>query len=266
MNEPRNPYAPPSAPVERINAGPGSDDPGRFVPYGRSVSAGRGAAWIGDAWRLLKGQPGMWAAALLLMFAAYILASMIPVVGFFTQLLVPFAYAAIALAADEQRRTGNFELNQLWISFQKHTVPLVVVGVVSVLATVVFMIVIAIFIGSEVIGAMMGTSEPDPSTYLTTKFWLAFLIGLALTLPIGFATYLAPQLIVLHDQQPIEAMKMSLAGCIKNVLPGIVFGILTLLLLFVSMIPLFLGLLITIPILAITNYTVYRDIFVEERT
>jgi uncharacterized membrane protein len=32
----------------------------------------------------------------------------------------------------------------------------------------------------------------------------------------------------------------------------------------VSMIPLLLGLLITLPILAITNYTVYRDIFVDE--
>jgi uncharacterized membrane protein len=35
-------------------------------------------------------------------------------------------------------------------------------------------------------------------------------------------------------------------------------------LLVASMIPLLLGLLISIPIMAITNYTVYRDIFVEE--
>jgi uncharacterized membrane protein len=265
MSEPRNPYAPPSAPVEHPDEGTGPDDSGRFIPYGRTVSAGRGAAWIGDAWRLLKAQPGMWAASLILLFAAYLFASMIPVVGFFSQLLVPFAYAAIALAAAEQRRTGNFELKVLWSSFEKHTVPLLVVGAVSFMATVVFLIVLAIFVGSEVIGAMMGTSEPDPSTYQTTKFWLAFLIGLALALPIGFATYLAPQLIVLHDQPPIEAMKMSLAGCIKNILPGIVFGILTLLLLLASMITLFLGLLISLPILAITNYTVYRDIFVEDQ-
>jgi len=35
-------------------------------------------------------------------------------------------------------------------------------------------------------------------------------------------------------------------------------------LLFASMIPLLLGLLITMPIMAITSYTIYRDIFVEE--
>jgi uncharacterized membrane protein len=264
MNEPRNPYAPPSTPVEVNQEREGSDDPGRFIPYGRSVSAGRGAAWIGNAWRLLKAQPGMWAAALILMFAAYMFAALIPVVSFFAQLLVPFVYAAIALAADEQRRTGSFELKVLWSSFEKHTVPLLVVGGVSFLASVVFLIVLAGFVGSEVIGAMMGTSEPDPSTFLNTKFWLAFLIGLALALPIGFATYLAPQLIVLHDQPPIEAMKMSLVGSIKNILPGIVFGLLAMVMLLLSMITLLLGLLITMPILAITNYTVYRDIFVED--
>jgi uncharacterized membrane protein len=83
-------------------------------------------------------------------------------------------------------------------------------------------------------------------------------------LPITCATYMAPQLIVLHDQPVIEALKMSLFACIKNILPGIVFGVLALVLFIVSMIPLLLGLIITLPILAITNYTVYRDIFVEE--
>jgi hypothetical protein len=262
MNEPRNPYAPPASQVE--NPHEASSDPGRFIPYGRTVSAGRGAAWIGDAWRLLKGQPGMWAAALLLMFAAYMFASMMPLVGFFTSFLVPFAYAAIALAAHEQQRTGNFQLNVLWESFKKHPVPLLVVGGASFLAGIIFLIVMAVFIGSEIVGTMLGTSEPDPSTFLTTKFWLAFLVGLALALPIGFATYLAPQLIVLHDQPPIEALKMSLVGCVKNILPGIVFGLLAMLMVLVSMIPLLLGLLITLPILAITNYTVYRDIFVDE--
>ncbi len=59
-------------------------------------------------------------------------------------------------------------------------------------------------------------------------------------------------------------MKMSLIGCAKNILPGIVFGLLAFVLLMVSMISLFLGLLITIPIMVLTNYTVYRDIFVDE--
>jgi hypothetical protein len=264
MNDPRNPYAAPVTRVADHEDRPAPTDGGRFVPYGRSRPAGRGAGWIGDAWRLLRARPGMWAAALVLLFIAYFILAIIPVVGFFVQLLVPFFYAAIALAADEQRRTGTFELGTLLGGFQKQPGSLLAVGGTVILAGIVFVIVLAVAIGTQVFGMMASGGSPDPAIFLSARFWLALLIGLALILPVGFATYLAPQLIVLHDQPALTAMKMSLAGCIKNILPGIVFGICAMVLLVVAMIPALLGLLILIPIMAITNYTVYRDIFVEE--
>jgi len=265
MNDPRNPYAPPSTTVADRDERPGPDgSDGQFIPYGRSLPAGRGAAWIGDAWRLLRARPGLWAAALLLLLVAYMVLSMIPLVNFFVQLLAPFAYAGIALAADQQRRTGTFDLKVLVGGFEKNPLSLLAVGGTVLLAGVVFLIVLVIFVGAEIFGMMRGGGTPDPSVFLNLKFWLAFLIGLALVLPVGFATYLAPQLIVLNDQPALTAMKMSLVGTAKNILPGLVFGLCTMALLIASMIPLLLGLLITIPIMVITNYTVYRDIFIEE--
>ena len=47
--------------------------------------------------------------------------------------------------------------------------------------------------------------------------------------------------------------------------PGIVFLICSLLLVVISMIPLLLGLFVSLPILVLTNYTMYRDIFVDEK-
>jgi hypothetical protein len=264
MNDPRNPYAPPTTQVADRDERPEATESERFIPYGRSLPAGRGAAWIGDAWRLLRARPGMWAAALILMFVAYMVLSMIPLVNFFVQLLGPFAYAGIALAADQQRRTGTFELDALVGGFKKQPVSLLAVAGTMLLAGVVFLIVLAIFIGAEVFGMMASGGNPDPAIFLSARFWLALLIGLALMIPVGCATYLAPQLIVLNDQPAMTAMKMSLVATIKNVLPGIVFGLCALVLLVVSVIPLFLGLLITIPIMVLTNYTVYRDIFIEE--
>jgi uncharacterized membrane protein len=264
MNEPRNPYSPPVTRVADREDVAETTDPGRFIPYGRTVSAGRGAAWIGDAWRILKAQPGMWAALLILLFVAYIVASMIPVVNLFVSLLTPFVTAAIALAADQQRRTGTFDLKVMMGGFEKQPVSLLAVGGTKLLAGVVFLVVMVIFLGSDIIAVMTGRSPPDVAAMFSMKFLLAFLVGLALTLPIGFATYLAPQLIVLHDQPAITAMKMSLAGTVRNILPGLVFGLCLMGMMIVSMIPLFLGFLITLPILVITNYTVYRDIFVED--
>jgi uncharacterized membrane protein len=206
----------------------------------------------------------MWAATLIVLFVAYIVLSIIPLVNFFVQLLGPFAYAGIAMAADTQRRTGTFELDALLAGFRKQPASLLAVGGTMLVAGIVFVMVLAVFIGAEIFGAMMGGGKADPSLILSTRFWLAFLVGMALMVPVGFATVLAPQLIVLHDQPALTAMKMSLIGCFKNILPGIVFLLCMLVLLVVSMIPLLLGLLITVPIMLITNYTIYRDIFVEE--
>lgn len=263
MNDPRNPYAPPLTHVADREERPPTDS-GVFIPYGRSRPPGRGAGWIGDAWRILRAQPGMWAVALILLFIAYVVLSLIPLVNFFVQLLVPFAYAGIAMAADQQRRTGTFELGALLAGFNKQPVSVLAVGGVTILAGILFIAVLFILIGAEIFGAAMRGGQPDPSILLSARFWMAFLIGMAVMIPVAFATYLAPQLIVLHDQPALTAMKMSLIGCLKNILPGIVFLLCAMVLILASMIPLLLGLLISIPIMVITNYTVYRDIFVEE--
>ena len=263
MNESRNPYSPPESHVGDPEA-PISTESGQFIPYGRSLSPGRGAGWIGDAWRLLRGQPGMWAAALILLLVAYLVLSMIPFVNMFLQLLVPFIYAGIATAAYQQRSTGTFELDALLAGFSKRPVSLLAIGGTAILAGIVFLVVLAIFIGAEAFGMMMRGAQPDPGLFLSAKFWLAFLVSLAVTVPLGFATLLSPQLVILHDQPAMTAMKMSLAGCFKNILPGIVFLICSVVLVVISMIPLLLGLLISLPILVLTNYTMYRDIFVDE--
>src|SRR5437868_15497449 len=106
MNEPRNPYSPPVTRVADREDVAETTDPGRFIPYGRTVSAGRGAAWIGDAWRILKAQPGMWAALLILLFVAYLVASVVPVVHLFVRLPTSFVTAAMGFVAGRQRRTG----------------------------------------------------------------------------------------------------------------------------------------------------------------
>ncbi len=114
---------------------------------------------------------------------------------------------------------------------------------------------------------MSGADTFDPSVFFSTKYLLVFLIGLALMLPVGFATYLAPQLIVLHDQpagvshedEPLgrHDQEHSFRPRVRPLrhAAGHRFDD-----------SLGLGLLISIPIMVITNYTVYRDIFIEEMT
>jgi uncharacterized membrane protein len=59
----------------------------------------------------------------------------------------------------------------------------------------------------------------------------------------------------------MQAFKLSFLGCLKNILPFLVFGLIALVLFFVSAIPFLLGWIVVMPVLTIAVYTAYRDIF-----
>jgi len=58
-------------------------------------------------------------------------------------------------------------------------------------------------------------------------------------------------------------MKSSFQGCLRNMLPFLIYGILGFLLAIVAVIPLGLGLLVLGPVMWGTMYVGYRDIFVR---
>ncbi len=267
MNDPRNPYASPSSNVADPEPRPDPNADETFIPNGRTLPAGRGAAWIGDAWRLLKAQPGKWALAMLLLLLAYIVLSIIPLVNLFSSFIGPFVSAGIVMAADEQRRTGTFELDTLLGGFRRNPVSLLAVAATLLVLFIVMALVIGVMIGGAVVGQLLLGKQMDiTSLLLAPNYLLMILICLAIALPVTAATYLAPALIVLHGQPAMAAMKMSLAGMFKNILSGLVFGLCSLGLVIVASIPLGLGLLIVIPIMILTNYTIYRDIFIAENS
>ena len=77
------------------------------------------------------------------------------------------------------------------------------------------------------------------------------------------AYWFAPVLIVLHGMSPVEAMKTSFMGCLYNILPFLVYGVVAMVLFFIAMIPLMLGLLVLVPMLIASVYIAYRDIYLQ---
>ena len=202
---------------------------------------------------------------MLLLLLAYIVLAIIPLVNIFSSFVGPFVSAGIVMAADEQRRTGTFELRTLLGGFNRNPVSLLAVAATLLGMFIVMALVIGLMIGGAVAAQMLlGKPANAASLLLGTNMLLMILICVAIALPVTAATYLAPALIVLHGQPAMAAMKMSLVALFRNILPGLVFGLCSLGLVIVGSIPLGLGLLIVIPIMTITNYTVYRDIFIAE--
>jgi uncharacterized membrane protein len=73
--------------------------------------------------------------------------------------------------------------------------------------------------------------------------------------------WFAPALIVLHGTGPIEAMKLSFMGSLKNIAPMLSFGIVALLLLLLGILTAGIGFLLIGPIAIATIYTSTRAVF-----
>lgn len=266
MADPRNPYAPPSAPVADHLDRPGPQPDETLIPNGRLLPPGHGAGWIGDAWRLFRNRPGKWLLTLLLIIVIYLVASIIPLSSLLTPFFWPFISAGISRGADRQRLTGDFDVGKLLDGQDKQWGPLLAVGAVGLLATVLFFVLLVATVGAGFAAQAVFNigGKADPASMLSTGFLLAFLIYLAIVLPITAATYLAPPLIVLKGLSAGTAMKMSFFGSIKNILAGLVYSLCALGLFIVATIPLGLGLIVWAPLMMLTIYTAYRDIFIEQ--
>jgi len=260
MADAHNPYAPPTAPLQEPVGVP--DSLRRFIPSGRRVAAGRGAAWLRDAWRLFWEEPGRWLLTLLCIVALNIIVSLIPFGNLLNSLLWPFVCAGLVTAANRQQNTGTFELDSLFAGSRK-AAPLLVVAATGLLTVVAVFASFAIVLGGDLAYQILVNPRTPALQPHAASFLLTALVAFALVLPITAAIYLAPPLIMLHDISPGAAMKMSLIVSIRNILPGIVFGLCVMAFMIVSILPLGLGLLVSIPVLLITNYTVYRDLFLD---
>ena len=97
-----------------------------------------------------------------------------------------------------------------------------------------------------------GATTPDQLGRLGVTLALALLIVFGLMLPLVMAIWFAPPLVVFHDMGAGDAMKASFAGCLKNMLPFLLYGIVLLVASVIASIPLMLGWLVLGPVIAAT--------------
>ena len=89
------------------------------------------------------------------------------------------------------------------------------------------------------------------------------LLGLVAMFGFIYLFYFTVPLIFLGNKGVGEAMKLSIAGFTRNVIPLIVYLLVTMVIVLVAALPLLLGWLFVMPILAGAYYVSFRQIFVE---
>lgn len=255
-----NPYAAPKAAVSDETVVLNAD----FVPGGQSRPASHGWSWIAEGWELFKRQPGMWIGIVLIAFVIFVAAAMIPVVGgLATTLFGPVFAGGVMIGCKALDTGGELELGHLFAGFKERTSTLVGVGALYLAAVVVVMLVVGLMMGVG-FGAMMG-GDPQAMAAMGVTMLLAMLVMFALLLPAVMAIWLAAPLVVFHEHGAVEAMKGSFSGCLKNILPFLVYSVVMMVLAFFATLPLALGWLALGPVFAASVYTSYRDIYLKPR-
>jgi uncharacterized membrane protein len=236
---------------------------GEYIAGGRSVAAGRGWDWIAQGWELFKKQPGVWIGILVLLLLIYAMLSFIPKLGpLATFIAGPVFGGGILLGCRTTEQGGELGVGHLFAGFRDRFGPLVLVGVLNLAATVVIVLVVGLITGVSLF-SMAGGMPPhsiSPAAALTLA--LALLIVLALQLPLVMAVWFAPALVVFHGKDAVSALKESFIGCLRNVVPFLVYGLVMLVFAILASIPLGLGWLVLGPVLMASIYTSYKDIFI----
>ncbi len=255
----KNPYAAPVAPVEDV-----SDADriiGTLIPGGRSVASDRAWPWIVGGFDLFKRSPGPWILALILLFLISAVLSVIPLGSLVLNVVFPVFVAGLLIGCHDQTQGEQFEVAHLFAGFREHAGQLMLVGLLYLLGVFAAALIGSLIFGVSMLGTMFGRGAGIP----VTSMLLFALVVLALMIPLAMALWFAPALVTFHDVPAVDAMKQSFAACMKNIVPFLIYGLITLALAIAATIPLFLGWLILSPTLVGSLYYSYRDIFLDEQ-
>ncbi|MDR0577093.1 MAG: hypothetical protein LBI87_06065 [Candidatus Accumulibacter sp.] len=233
-----------------------------FDGRGRAVAAGAVFAWLRFGWNVFMASPGLWAASAAILIAGFLALMFVWLIGpLLAGLLAPVLAAGLLgmcrKAADEKR----LALSDLMEGFTGRAAPLMLLGVIFMLASLAIELVAVALFGGSVAGGLMLSGAAGLGLMLGGSI-LALLLSSLLAIPLWMAMWFAPALVLFSGVSPVEACKASFAACLKNVLPFVILGLVVFVLCFFAMLPAGLGFLVLIPVLAGTAYASWQDVFV----
>jgi len=234
----------------------------------RSVPTEHGWRWLVSGWQLFLKSPGVWLGITVVLLIAMMLIGTVPMLGTLAiAFLMPVAAAGMMLGCQALEQGGELRFDHLFAGFHRQTGNLVVVGVWSLVGhAVIGAVVVAIGGGAVLSGVMSGAMfGAGPGALLALGgMMVAMLVGTVLLVPLAMALWFAPALVVFSGLTPGAALKASFDGCMKNMAPFLIYGILLFILLLVALIPIMLGVLLLIPVLTGSVFASYGDIYRQD--
>jgi hypothetical protein len=225
------------------------------------VPAGRGFSWLAEAFGLFRRKPAAWLALCIGWIVITFALILMPFIGgVIANFLQPAFFASFAIAAYRQTQGEAIGMGDLFAGFRRNLRSLVNLGALLLMAE------IMIFAMMALLGLPMSAPEgPSPSVADYVELWKGkewiLALGFCLTVAVKAAVWFAPPLIAFHGMSTAHAIRWSVYAALANLGAMFVYGLALFAIFFVGFIPWGIGLLVVIPVMVVSTFIGYRDVF-----
>jgi hypothetical protein len=225
------------------------------------LKAGRGAGWLGEAFNIFRRAPIAWIGLCSGWLIITLGLFLVPFIGgVIANFLQPVFFASFAIAAFKQAAGEPVLMGDLFSGFRRNVRALINLGALLLIAEIAIFALLAVM-GLPVAGAEnRDFTLKDYVESFKGKEWI-LLLGFVLTAIVKGALWFAPQLIAFHDMGTTQAMRWSVYAAISNLGAMIIYGFSLAALMVVGIIPWGLGLFVVFPMMVISTFVGYREVF-----
>lgn len=226
----------------------------------RVVGAGDSISWYQGGWKIFTANIANWVLMTLILGVIAIVLSFIPFIGAIAlYLLLPLFLGGMFYSAQKLDQGRDAEIMDIFALFkdQQHLTPLIILGLIMLGIGFVSMMLIGGMMFASV-SSMAAGAEMPMMPFIGMG---GVLVALIVTVLSGMLFLFATPLIVFQNMSPIDAIKNSFMGCVKNFPAFIIFMLIYMVLAFIAAIPFGLGLLVLVPVFLAATYIGYKRIF-----
>ncbi len=236
----------------------------------RKMHPARGWTWIKQGSQLILRKPlqaiSLALTAALILFFALRLPAIGPLVAVLFMPLLMTGYMRVCRALEEDEEVV---LIQLFAGFQQHTARLISLGGLFLLGLLLASMLMML-VGGEPLSKLLEAYQSNSNPQLLMDAMLASGSGVSLSLMLGFAlvcllmmaVQYAPMLVYFNEITPLAALRASLSGSLRNLIPYTVYSLLIQFIgIALSIVPFGIGLIVLLPLGLTSLYVSYRNIF-----
>lgn len=234
----------------------------------RTMPLSRGWELFGRGWSTFTKDWVTWVLSFVIFFVISIVLNLVPLIGGLVMAVItPALVAGFMKMAHDLEAEQTVGVGHLFQPIKDHErrVPLLLLGLVALLAAVVMAVVMALFVGGAAhMGGATGGMGDTMAFPLAGIGFFGLIVILLLYLVVFAVLAFSIPLVYFRGLGIAEAIPASVRGTLMNLGPLVIFSVIYFVLAFFAMIPLGLGLLVLGPVVLAAVYGAYVEIFGEE--